>query len=177
MSRKANRKRKLLAEGHKNEDDPLRAEKAAIRSKTLPFMDSMMKVSETLKLHETFRDKPALSSTQSATDDASHSMDVASMSVEPAQSIGPPLVSAGVLRRRYPRFCEGLAITEELVADIAPRSDVWLNGMVEGCYDDAIEASFKEVGGLRNHKRCGLQLGALDAFSLVASRYIARIYR
>ena len=60
MSRKGNRKRKLLAEGNHYDDDPVRAEKAAIRSKTLPFMDSIMKVSETLKLHETFRDKSAL---------------------------------------------------------------------------------------------------------------------
>lgn len=144
-------------------------------------MDSMMKVNETLRLHETFRDKMPISPMHSGhgipEDDASRSIDICSVSVEPPQSIGPPLVTADMLRRRYPRFCAGLTLTEQIVAGALPRSDVWLMHMIEGSYDDAMEASLKTVSSARRRKRCGLQLGALDAFSLVATRFIARIYR
>jgi ankyrin repeat protein len=165
------------------EEDPAdRAQAAAIRAKTLPFMDSAMVVSERLQLHETFRERTLMSATGGGggsggggADDNS-SVDIGSLSVEPAQSIGPPLMTAYVLKRRYPRFCQGLTMTEQLVAGLAPRSDVWLMQMIEGSYDDAIDASYKSLSVARRRKRCGLQLGALDAFSLVCSRFIARTY-
>lgn len=176
--RKASRKRRLN-EAQNDEDE--RAEAAAVRSKTLPFMDSMMKVNETLRIHETFRDKintaQILGSGASVAPEDVHSVDVGSMSVEPARSIGPALITAHILRRRYPRFCSDLSMTEEMVADVQPRSDVWLMHMIESTYDDAMEASYKAVSSARKRKRCGLQLGALDAFSLVATRLIARMYR
>ena len=155
-------------------------EQAAIRSKTLPFMDSLAMVNETLRLHEEFRDNIKSCETSAIEENQSEttpSVDVGSLSVEPAQSIGPPLITAGMIKRRYPRFCAALTMTEEFVAAILPRSDVWLMQMIEGCYDDAIETSLKSVSAARKRKRCGLQLGALDAFSSVTSRFIARLFR
>lgn len=177
-----NRKRKYRPSEYLNvEDEDFQAiEQAAIRSKTLPFMDSVMKISETMRLHEAFRvrhDTSEGGDRIASEDDMSRTVDAFSTSVEPPQSIHPTVITAGSLKRRYPRFCSTLNFNEEIVASMSPRSDVWLMQMIEGCYDDVMEASFKQVSANRKRKRCGLSLGALDAFSLVATRFIARIYR
>lgn len=174
-SRRAQRKKKRQgtdADSAAKALDPEEARQAvAIRAKTLPFMDGMMTVTERLKLHEAFKGLSASASMPSN----NGLLTASDLSAEPADG-GMPVITAYALRRRYPRFCGGLSFTEELVATIQPRSDVWLMNMIEGSYEDAIDASYKHVSAARKRRRCGLQLGSLDAFSLVTARFIARIY-
>lgn len=82
------------------------------------------------------------------------------------------------LMRKYPRLCSNLSETKISVflQDLEPRSDLWMIKFMEDCYTDAFAACFKEVSKGRRRKRCGLELGSMDAFPLVAQRFISRVY-
>jgi len=104
-------------------------------------------------------------------------------------------------KRRYPRLLTAIGLapgmnfdpiaTEEqalgnkevekgAVMDLSSlpyRSDNWLVKFMEECYDEAtLFIEKKGVSDNRRRKRCGLDLGALDAFPLVVERCISRTY-
>ena len=83
-------------------------------------------------------------------------------------------------RRRFPRLCN--TINLKLSPEIPPlhllesRSDNWMVRFMEECYDEALAFIAKPISDTRRRKRCGLDLGALDAFPLVVERWITRTY-
>eukprot|EP00605_Chrysophyceae_sp_TOSAG23-4_P002242 GSChrysophyteH1.ASY1.ANO1.2486.1 assembled CDS len=83
-------------------------------------------------------------------------------------------------RRRYPRLCNtmNLQLTPDLppFSQLEPRSDNWMVRFMEECYDEAMAFIAKPISDTRRRKRCGLDLGALDAFPLVVERWITRTY-
>jgi len=80
------------------------------------------------------------------------------------------------LVRKYPRLCANIKDVK-LKTDLENRSDLWMIKLMEDCYNDAFTACSKEVSVGRRRKRCGLELGGLDAFPLVVQRFISRVYR
>ena len=81
----------------------------------------------------------------------------------------------GKLVRKYPRLCSEFA-ESKIKYDLEAKSSQWVIKLMEDCYNDAFVACSKEVSKTRRRKRCGLELGALDAFPLVMQRLIARVY-
>lgn len=150
-----------------------------IRSKTLPFMDIIMKGRASMNVLEKFRQKPPLSFDDQMRQQESYNMKnrsgegLGSMTRQSAEHV----VTAAGLKRRYPRFCEGLKFNQSFMSEISPKSDHWLINFIEECYDDAYTSSFKDVSDKRKRKRCGLYLGGLDSFSMVVTRLLTRIYR
>lgn len=149
-----------------------------IRSKTLPFMDIIMKGRASMNVLENFKEIPPLSF-----DDAARQQPLLSQKnhgpeeVSATRQSAEHVVTAASLKRRYPRFCEGLKFNQSFMADISPKSDHWLINFIEECYDDAYTSSFKDVSDKRKRKRCDLYLGSLDSFSMVVTRLLTRIYR
>jgi hypothetical protein len=82
----------------------------------------------------------------------------------------------GKLVRKYPRLCSNFS-NVKLKCDLERKSDLWMVKFMEDCYNDAFAACFKEVSKGRRRKRCGLELGSMDAFPLVVQRLISRVYR
>jgi hypothetical protein len=80
------------------------------------------------------------------------------------------------LVRKYPRLCSNIKDVK-LKTDLEVRSDLWMIKLMEDCYNDAFASCFKQVSTGRRRKRCGLELGGLDAFPLVVQRFISRVYR
>ncbi len=162
------------------EDDPeIPLLRNKIRSKTLPYMDSVMKVRASVSVLDSLRETlPQQSEIKDllSTSLGSRSLQAGKSSLSGGQS-GAHIVTAATLKRRYPRFCETLKFNNSMVAEIVPRSDVWLSEFMEECYDAAFSESLKEVSQSRQRKRCGLFMGAVDAFSMVVSRILARTFR
>ena len=80
------------------------------------------------------------------------------------------------LVRKYPRLCSNVTDVK-IKVDLERRSDLWMIKLMEDCYNDAFSACFKQVSMGRRRKRCGLELGGMDAFPLVVQRFISRVYR
>ena len=80
------------------------------------------------------------------------------------------------LARRYPRLCSMLHVDIIDLSEIKVRSGIWMLKFMEECYDEAFSFCYKPVSDSRRRKRCGLDLGALDAFPLVAQRLLTRTY-
>lgn len=79
------------------------------------------------------------------------------------------------LIKKYPRLCSN--IDANVKCNLELRSDLWMIRFMEDCYNDAYVATFKDVSKDRKRKRCGLDLGSMDAFPLVVQRLIERVYR
>ena len=79
--------------------------------------------------------------------------------------------------KRYPRIC-GICVTNRQfdMSTLQPRSDVWMSRFIEECYDEAYAFTAKPISDDRRRKRCGLDLGALDAFPLVVERILTRLF-
>lgn len=127
-----------------------------VRSIVLPYQDSMMMVSESLRFAKSwstidFYDKKVASS---------------------------PLKSTATLRetliKRYPRFFEFIKIKQHHCDAVKLRSDVWLVHILEGCFDEVYAECNKTVNSERSRTRHGLDLGAMDTFPHAVARYIFR---
>ena len=109
-------------------------------------------------------------------------------------------------KRRYPRLITAIGLTSNMqfapypdqshlvpdgtsstlsgskadildLSKLVYRSDNWMVRFMEDCYDEA--AMFIEKKGIsdnRRRKRCGLDLGGLDAFPLVVERWLSRTF-
>ena len=80
------------------------------------------------------------------------------------------------LFRRYPRLTSMFRLSSLQPMSVKIRSNVWMARFMEECFDEALTFCFKDISDARRRKRCGLDLGALDAFPLIAQRLISRIY-
>ena len=81
-----------------------------------------------------------------------------------------------MMKRRYPRFCEGLLFDED-PKSYKVRSDLWLVRIIEEIYDSSFSECSKSVSSHRVRNRNNLDLGALDSFPQSARRYISQKYR
>jgi len=80
------------------------------------------------------------------------------------------------LFRRYPRLTSMFRLSSLQPMSVKIRSNVWMARFMEECFDEALTFCFKDISDARRRKRCGLDLGALDAFPLIAQRLISRVY-
>lgn len=129
-------------------------DEAFMRSLSLPYIDNLMFVDETLKLIES---KPQ--------DD---------------NNVDFEYKSTRVLKKfksKYPRFLEGLEYSNFETLQFKKRSDIWLARLIEECYDAAIHECSKNVSQTRIRIRFDLDLGALDTFPMCVRRYISQKYR
>jgi hypothetical protein len=175
---------------------------SAVRAKTLPYVESVMKIRAAVAVLEGFRSDP--SRVQGASEpkealfsktmplDSKESFDSSQNAGQSSDISLPPdaiartskayHISAQSLKRKYPRFTANLYITDALVAEAetTPRSDIWLVNMMEQCYDEAVEATAKPVHGSEAKagpkKRCGLSLGCLVSFASIVNKFLGRIY-
>lgn len=93
-----------------------------------------------------------------------------------APALGGEMSVASFIKR-FPRLCNECHINKNFdLSTIVPRSDVWLSRFMEECYDEAYLFTSKPIADSRRRKRCGLDLGALDAFPLIIHRVLTRIF-
>jgi hypothetical protein len=90
-------------------------------------------------------------------------------------------LTAGKLKRLYPRFCgvvNGLAVNfpDELTLDAIPlRSEIWLLKLIEDAYDECNEdCSKNNLVNVRSVKKAVLDLGSMDAFPICVRRLLQR---
>jgi ankyrin repeat protein len=100
----------------------------------------------------------------------------------PPPALPPPTRSGSSMSvlsfmKRYPRLCKACFIDKKYdLSTVAPRSDVWMSRFMEECYDEAYLFTSKPIADSRRRKRCGLDLGALDAFPLIIQRVLTRLF-
>ena len=93
----------------------------------------------------------------------------------PAPEVGG--ISVQSFAKRYPRLSMNCITDRNFdVSTLIPRSDVWMNRFIEECYDEAYLFTSKQISDGRRRKRCGLDLGALDAFPLIVERILTRVF-
>lgn len=88
----------------------------------------------------------------------------------------PSQSTISLMKRRYPRFCEGLIFDDD-PRSYKVRSDLWLIRIIEEIYDSSFSECSKSVSLHRVRNKNNLDLGALDSFPQSARRYISQKYR
>ena len=147
-------------------------EEAAYKTISLPYIDSVMIVQESIQLLDKLEEKETVKQKPPSLFRLASYNTVAKLS-----SLPTTFISVEYLRKRYPRFCLQLKLKDFDAAVAAPKSDIWIVRLMEECYDDAYSSFHKNVSATRKRKRFGLDFGGLDAFPLIVRRLISRNLR
>ena len=131
-------------------------EEIGIRTVSLPYIDSLMLVDESLKVAHYW----SHSNTDKVALDTGHSMKS----------------EIKALTKRFPRFCDGLHIPSFNTSDYKSRSDIWLLRTIEEAYDAVLAECIKPVSEARTRRRYDLELGAMDCFPRAVKRFLSRKY-
>ncbi len=131
-------------------------EEAALRSISLPFLDNLYFVNETLKLSN----QPKSVGISGTDGDVNVSREYFK-----------------TLRSRFPRFLEGIDLGNEDVSIVKKRTDIWLARFIEDALDATFAECSKSVNLSRVRIRYNLDLGAMDAFPLNVRRFVAQRFR
>jgi hypothetical protein len=162
----------------------------SVKSSMLPYMDSYFRIQESIKINDSLsritldndNDLSTLSFNNKQSDYLSNT------EVSKLSSLANPHqlqsrkrinrhISAEYLKKRYPRLFSCLKFQEFDLSDVLCRSDNWLIHFMEECYDDAISCCDKSANTAKiknNSNR--LDLGEMDYFPAVLSRFLSRTY-
>jgi ankyrin repeat protein len=154
-------------------------EELLIKNINMPYTDSIMKINETFNITDNIQ--PLFDTTNAALD----------LTSDFTSSLPPPLPPAtGFLattksstnikidkfKLKYSRLCKAINFNKIDFNSISSRSDVWMARFMEECYDEAFADCNRTVSASKKVKRCGLDLGAMDAFPLSMQRLLSRTY-
>lgn len=171
-------------------------EEVQAKSLLMPYADKTIMADERIKLVDVWRGRESeleAQSTSAASDEEKgdqHSLrpqqpnestasipDAAVPSLSSSLAKSSNQVNFRKLFRRYPRLTSIFRLNEGISSTgVKIRSNVWMAKFMEECYDEAFSFCSKELSDARRRKRCGLDLGALDAFPLIAQRLLSRTY-
>lgn len=173
---------------------PFSTDEMREKSLLMPYNDTLIMVEEKVKLvtqwtqvesgseHKSNRSVESGSSSEHKSNNQLESPPHASDDgpLPPPKKVNKRSTAPGItmqkLARRYPRLCSVLKLDGVDLSRAKLRSNVWMHKFMEECYDEAFSFCSKPVSDSRRRKRCGLDLGALDAFPLAAQRLLVRTY-
>ena len=157
---------------------PFSADEMREKSLLMPYNDTLIMVEEKVKLVTHWKAaQEELEASSSGEHKSNNQLETSPPPVSSSRTINSTsVVTVQKLARRYPRLCSVLRLDGVDMSKIKLRSNVWMHKFMEECYDEAFSFCSKPVSDSRRRKRCGLDLGALDAFPLAAQRLLVRTY-